>query len=155
MSFRQSILAPLDSVRSILGPDGLDMRRTTCTIRTRSYPSGRRNSRDPYVDSDLALNPWYRIRQVTTREVATSGGRLQSGDVIIEQITPSDGNGVGYTQDQLAPPVPKDGADVYYVLQSEDPSDGINGEYTRREIRRDANLHFVLILTRRTRAQGT
>ena len=43
----------------------------------------------PYIDNRLELPAVYKARQVTTREIASSGGCYEAGDVKVGPITPA------------------------------------------------------------------
>lgn len=142
MSLRADIIPLIDEVLEITGPDELDIRPSRLTIRTRTWSGGRVGD-GTTEDSDLELPQKYRIREVTSREIATSGGRFEVGDVRVK-VTPSDGAGTGYTTEQLAPTVEK-GTEVIYILTGQ-----LNGEYTRVELTSDRAFRRELVL-RRTR----
>lgn len=145
MSLRTSLLGVLDTLRGITGPSGLDLRTSQLTIRTRTYTGGRRTSTAVTTDSDVALPQIYKVRQVTTGEIANSGGRYEDGDIMVGPITPSNGAGVGYTEAQLAPKPSGDGVDVLYLL-----SGAHAGTYDRVELRSTEPFSYYLVL-RRTR----
>lgn len=100
-------------------------------------------------DSDLVLPQQYRIRQISQREIADSGGRYENGDVIVEHITPYDGVSVGFTVAQLKPRVTSDAVERIYIISSDDPAGGHTGEYDLRELRSWRALSFDLVLKRR------
>jgi len=143
MSFRTDFLSVVDSIRAIAGPSGFDIRTSQLTIRTRIYTNGRRNSTDTYVDTDLVLAQFYKVRQMTTREIAGSGGAYELGDIVVGPITPSDGAGVGYTEAQLDPRTAVDGTEFIYVLTGAHA-----GKYNLKELRSTSAFHYTLVLTR-------
>ncbi len=141
MTFRTGLLAAIDSIRGIAGPAGLDVRTTGVTVRTRTWSGGRRDL-GTKTDSDLVLNQYYRVHDVTDREVSGSGGRYEMGDVRVDHITPSDGT-IGYTPAQLRPPVTSDATEVIYVL-----SGPAAGQYGIVELLRHRSFTYQLVLRR-------
>ena len=115
MSFRPSMLSVVDSFRKISGPDGFDIRVNQLTIRTRTW-SGTRLNDGTSTDSDLVLPARYPIRFMTEQELFAAGGAYEAGDILVDHITPSDGNGVGYTYAQLRPTVTADNVELLYVI---------------------------------------
>lgn len=104
------------------------------------------------VPAPLVLTP-AKVRHVTTREIASSGGRFEEGDVIVGPITPAyttdSGSSGGYTEAQLRPTVEEQGIEVIYRLASQ-PGDasGVTGDYQMIEFKRDRSMHFLMVLGR-------
>src|SRR5437016_3334282 len=113
MSFRDTMLRVADRLRARTGPDGFDIRPSRLSIITRTWAAGHRGSPAPspgapsYVDVVLDLPQVYAVRQLSTREVASSGGTYETGDLLVGPITPAykriDGGQGGFTEDQLKP----------------------------------------------------
>jgi len=153
MSFRSDLLPDLADVRSILGPGdaGLDMRPTGVAIVTTSWSGGIRNSGTPTVLSTVRLPPYTRVRHVSLREIAESGGRFEEGDVLIGPIDPAfsgDEGGGGFTEAQLAGKTTSQGTEVTYQLTQQSGATGIAGTYTLIEFRRDRNFRFEVVARR-------
>lgn len=148
MTLRDDLLPIVDAVRAITGDLQLDQRPSKLTIRTRVW-SGGRIGVGSSSDSELELPQHYKIREVSSREVAGSAGRLEIGDLQVV-VTPqsTDGNGftTGYTAEQLAPVFSAPGSEAIYIVSGQ-----INGEYSRIDLRRDRPYRFVLTLRRTNR----
>lgn len=134
----------VDQVREILGPNQLDIRPNKLIIRTRIW-SGSRPGEGTYTDSDLELTQKFKIRQLYTREVAASGGKFEIGDVIVEHITPGGVvDGIGYTEDQLSPPVSASNVETLYIIQGP-----LAGTYSRLTLNNWKILSWSLVLRKR------
>ena len=115
MTVRDNVLVPLDAARAVIA--GLGLRRYAVTVRTRTWSGGAPGAGDA-SNADLVLTPTPRVRALSTREVASSGGTFESGDYRIDKITPAYAGG-GYTPEQLSP-VPAADQDVVVVLAGDD-----------------------------------
>jgi hypothetical protein len=166
VSFRTAVLPALDVIDSIAGPSILDIRPTTINVVTRIWHQGIKGKGGPQGFTDtggqlgtppLALPPYVRIRHMSMREVAQSGGRYEVGDVKVGPIRPPftkfDGTAGGFTEAQLNPTVPNNGTEIIYRLTPKDPmlqtTTGIFGDYQLREFKRDMSMRFMLVLVRR------
>ena len=95
MTLRTRMLPVFDRLRALTGPTRFDIRPTSLSIITRRWASGTAGVEpdDPtapaYSDARLDLPAIYKVRQVTTRELASSGGRYEAGDVRVGPITPA------------------------------------------------------------------
>ena len=152
-SLRLNLLPVVEALRAgIRG--GLDQVPHQLTIRTRTYAG--RVGESPYVDKDLTLPRHYPVHQIETGDVSGPAGKYEVGDIIVDHITPSNGAGVGYTRDQLAPAPEENGVDIIYVLSGPHA-----GDYSLFEIRTAGHGHsaggrghggvytYTLILRRR------
>lgn len=85
MADRDDILPDLDEARAEIAAIGL--RRYSVTLRARTWTGG-----DPGIgtaaDVDLPLIPAPRTRQLTSAEIANSGGTYEKGDYRVDKITP-------------------------------------------------------------------
>jgi hypothetical protein len=125
MSLRVRMLPVFDRLRALTGPSRFDIRPTSLSVITRRWTSGKVGveppdpSTPPYSDARLDLPAVYKARQVTTREMASSGGRYEAGDVRVGPITPAyvraDGTTGGVSEAQLKPDG-DDGTEVLYEL---------------------------------------
>ena len=145
MSLRTSLLKTVDKVRAIASKSTIDERTTSVTVRKKTYAGGRVGAEGGAMTEDLILTPRPKVREVSQREIAGSGGRYQVGDVRVGPITPSYSGG-GYTEAQLAPTVATNGIAVVYVLAG-----GVSGEYARIDLSTDRSHSWFLVL-RRTRS---
>ena len=113
MSLRTRMLPVFDRLRAKTGPTGFDIRPTKLAIITRRWTSGLvgvepdSGGAPAYVDTRLELAAVYEVKQVTTREIASSAGRFEAGDVKLGPITPAyvnaDGSHGGVSEAQLKP----------------------------------------------------
>ena len=143
MSFRTDMLAVVDGFRKISGPDGFDIRVNQLTIRTRTW-SGTRLTMGTASDSDLVLPARYPIRFLTEQEIYSAAGAYEAGDIIVDHITPFDGVSVGYTHDQLRPPVSADNVELLYIITGSHA-----GTYRCIDIRTYKAFTTQLVLRRR------
>src|SRR6185312_15424469 len=95
----------------------------------------------------LVLPAGTKVRHVTQKEIAGSGGRYEDGDIKVSFITPQYDSG-GFTQAQLAPVATQQGVEIVYRLDEQSGATGVSGDYSLVEFRRDANLHFELVIGR-------
>lgn len=164
MSFRTVVLPALDTIDSIAGPNYLDIRTTTCQIIKRVWTSGIIGKGGPtgFVDTVVVSLPNYiRIRHLTEREIANSGGRYELGSVVIGPVRPQwtafDGTTGGFSQSQLAPNGDQ-GTAIIHRLTPLDPADiattGIAGDYRVKDIKRDRSMRFMLFANRQSTTPG-
>lgn len=122
------------------------IRTTRVTIRTRVWAQaiGRGS---PVSVTDFALPAYVKVKvkNVSNQEVASSGGQLLLGDVVVGPITPAHASG-GLTIDQIEPKAPDKLTEIVYVLTG-----AITGEYRRISDETHAPIHYMLTL-RRTNA---
>src|SRR6266487_3736295 len=129
-SFRKTFCDVADTLRGLSGPSVFDIRPTQLTIRTRTYLGGRRGGQSAYMDTDFVLPSQYKVQQVKTNEISSSGGKYEMGDIKVGPITPR-GVSKGFTIEELQPKPSSDGVDLIYILSG---SDGHAGEYSRIEL---------------------
>jgi hypothetical protein len=142
---RPGWISLIDSVRNILGPTNLDIRPNKLIIRTRIW-SGDRPGIGTYTDSDLELPQKFKIKQLETHEIASSGGKFELGDIEVSHITPGEVvAGVGFSVDQLAPPVAASNIETLYIIQG--PMAGI---YSRVTLNNWKILSWSLVLRKRS-----
>lgn len=154
MSLRTAALRLVDVGRSLLGPDVTDMRPTVAQIIVRTWTGGDVGRHDPIDDpvESITLPLYSKVRAVTQREIAGSGGRFEDGDVVLGPITPQypmpDGTVAGFTEIQLRPKAAQGTEIVYKFEQQEGHATGLVGEYVLIEFKRDKALRFELVLGR-------
>lgn len=160
MSLRTDILPIADELRGLAGPSELDVRPSQLTIRKRTWSGGRIGlgaTQDPvthlpaaYTDDDAVVPQIYRIRHVSAREVASSGGRYEAEDIKVGPITPAYGfqsTAGGWSPSALKP----DGTDameVIYVIGGADEN-AMHGDYTLIQLHTEQPFSFYTILRRR------
>lgn len=139
-----------DELRAMPGEVGIDIRPNSISVVVRTWSSGKIGSGTPTDSTPLVLTPVPKVREVSTREVASSGGRFEMGDLRVGPITPSYTGppAGGYTTAQVAPEVAPDldGVEVLYLVTGPDA-----GEYRRISINTDFALHYTLTLRRSNR----
>lgn len=143
-SLRTRLLTRVAAARAKSGPDLADIRQTL-TIRTRTW-SGEYVGDGTYTDSDLVLPPHYPIRFMKGEDVTASGGEYQLDDLIVNHITPADGNGNGYVPEQLDPTIHATNVEVFYVISGDW---GETGDYTLLHGRFNRPFSYSLVLRRR------
>jgi hypothetical protein len=153
VSLRTALTPALSKIDRIMGPDVLDLRATQIKIIQRTWSEGRRGG-GVATDAEPAQLPnWIKVRHVTQREIAGSGGRYEEGDVLVGPIRPSfvdsQGNVGGFDEADLSPPVSKGIENVYVLTQTYPDATGIAGEYGLVEMKRDRTFRFMLVLGRR------
>lgn len=158
MGVRDALLYALDKTRTILGPSPgpMDLRPTSITIIARTWSGGVRGASAP-IDATLALPNYTKVRHLTLREIAGSGGLYENGDVIVGPITPQytapDGSIGGFTEAQVAPaevsPGVSSGTEIIYRLALQSGATGIHGDYELVQFRRDRTLRLMIVLRRR------
>jgi hypothetical protein len=153
MSLRTAALRVVDVGRSLLGPAVTDMRPTTVQIVRRAWTGGYVGKGDKIDGTPTNLPPYTKVRHVSQREIASSGGAFEEGDVVVGPITPQyqqpDGTFAGFTESQLKPDARDSGVEIVFLLaQQAGHATGIVGEYRLIEFRRDRVLRFELVIGR-------
>lgn len=104
-TLRDLLLPVVDQLRFL--PNLFGLRRYSVTIRQRTW-SGSSPGEGTSTNTDTLINPPPKVRVLTPKEVAASGGTYREGDYLIEKITPqfspliSGGTtSGGFTPDQL------------------------------------------------------
>lgn len=143
MSIRKSLIPVVAKIRALAGPTFADVRINQLTIRTRTW-SGAYPQDGTYTDSDLVLPPHFPIRRIESAEVRGVDGAYETGDIIVDHITPSDGAGTGYTLAQLAPRPTTNNVEIIYLITGEHP-----GEYALVDARSYRSFTYQLVLRRR------
>jgi hypothetical protein len=147
------MLPVFDRLRAKTGPSGFDIRPTSLAIVTRRWTSGVVGvtpddaTLAAYVDTRRQLPAVYKVRQLTTREIASSGGRYEAGDVRLGPITPAytnvNGSQGGVSESQLKP----DGDDATEILYELGGAHA--GEYALIALVSTAPFSWWLVLGRR------
>ncbi len=154
MSLRTRVLPVFERLRALAGPARFDIRTTRLAVVTRTWTGGCRDADPPtpatprYVDVVLDLPPIYEMKQLATRDIASSGGLYEMGDVKVGPITPrftrTDGTIGGFTEADLKPTPTANGIEVLYVLIGAHA-----GEYQLVELRSLRPFGYELVLRRR------
>ena len=145
MSFRHTFIPLRDKLLRLTEPAKFDVRPNKLIIRTRTWKGGRVGADGGYTDRDLVIPQRYRIEHVSAREVASSGGRYEMGDMKVCGVSPAYAGG-GFTPGQLKPGGSR-GVEVIYVIVG--PS---AGEYQLVQLHTEGTFSYDLVirLTRRT-----
>ena len=102
-----------------------------------------------YHDEEVAVLDHYPVRELKAREVASSGGLYQSGDIKIEQITKPITTGGGWTEAQIKPALEFDAKTqdkrVLYLATGD-----IKGAFALVDLKSDDIASWSMVL-RRTR----
>lgn len=148
-------------------PSEFGLRPTLVTLVIRTYLRGYAStSPGDYQDGPPLVFPRStKVRHVTTREIASSEGLYEVGDVIVggaglrPQVIRSDGVTIGFTEDQIAPvktpllqTATRQGVEALYLLtQKYTGQSGIAGTYFFKSLQRDKSLRYLLVLSRTRR----
>lgn len=139
---RNDFLDLADSVRELRGPTCLDIATSQLKIVQREWTNGRRGDGEVIETVLTTLPQKYRIRSLSSKEVASSGDRYAAEDVRVEHITPAHPGG-GFTPEQLRPAGEKDVREIVYVLTG-----GISGDYQLIEFNTDRPFSISMVLRR-------
>lgn len=142
MTLRTDLLPVVDTLRALTGPSVLDIRTAQLTIRTRVW-SGGYIGEGTAADSDLVLPKQYKVENLTSKEVASSGGRFEDGAMRIGPITPDYVTG-GYAPSDLKPTVTNDATEVIYILAGQ-----VAGEYSLAQLRTDKPFSYFITVNRK------
>lgn len=114
------------------------------TVRVRTWTG--RVGDGTFTDSDLVLPKRYPVKELSTREIASSGGRYEMGDVRVTDITKSFTGG-GYTKAQLSPASEwdsnEDSREELYILTGD-----ISGTYKLKDLEGDDVVSWSMVLGR-------
>lgn len=153
INLRVAGLIIADALRMLSGPSVFDMRPTSVEIVQKTWSGGRRGNGRSTEIVVLALPNYTKVRQVTSREIASSGGRYEEGDLVIGPITPAypslpHGYTEGYTETQLVPRVAGQGQEIIYRMAQQSGATGIVGDMYLVEFKRDRVMRFELVVGR-------
>jgi hypothetical protein len=116
MTDRDDALADFDSARADLAATGL--RRYLVTVLLRTWSGGAPGA-GTATTAGVALIPTPRVRQISAREIASSGGTYEAGDYRIDRITPA----YGSVETVITPTVA--GAGLFAAGMQIDPANGV------------------------------
>jgi hypothetical protein len=146
------MLPVADRLRALAGPSRFDIRTSRVVVVRREWTGGRRGAAAPvgqqrYRDTRLELPQTAAVRQLSTGEVASSGGRLEHGDLRVRPITPAyerpDGSRGGFSEADLKP-VDRMGLETFYLIEGAHA-----GEYQLVALESTKAFSYALILRRR------
>lgn len=146
-NLREHLNRVADRIRAL--PGRLGERPTTVTIVTREWSGSRVAQGTVLSETSLTITPTPKVRTVSSREIAASGGRYQAEDVRVGPITPTYDTGVssgGYASSQVAPVKQRNGIEVVYRLAG-----WLAGDYERVDTESD-RTHQITIVLRRKRS---
>jgi len=154
VSLRTRVLPVFERLRALAGPERFDIRIARVAVVTRTWSGGYREADPPtpgtprYVDVVLELPPFYDVVQLSTREIASSGGLYEMGDVKVGPITPrftrADGTIGGFSESDLKPTPTANGVEIIYMLIGAHA-----GEYQLVELRSLRPFGYDAVLRRR------
>lgn len=158
MTLRTDLLGISEDIRkAIRAPDGLDQCPNKLQIIQRTWDGGRVGSGNSTETVLIDFDRYLPIRYMLAHEVAASGGRYNFTHVMVSRITPADGEGHGFTPEQLQPTIEQDGIELIYRISGQ-----IEGDYTITDLRiggrashpggysgRGGTYSYALILERR------
>lgn len=151
LTLRTAGLILVDALRKLSGPSAFDMRPTSVQIVQRTWSGGRRGAGRPSDVVLFTLPSFVKVRQVTQREIASSGARFEEGDIVIGPITPTgiDLRNVtfGFTEAQLVPNGAT-GVETIFKLAQQAGATGLVAETYFIEFRRDRAMRFELVVGR-------
>ena len=137
-----------DRLRAISGPEHMNQRPHRLSILTRTWSGGYKEAGEA-SETAIDLPQHFPVRQVSTREIAASGGRYEQGDMAVEGITPEyvdpGGNLRGYSPLALDPRVTRNGVEIIYRLTG--PHEG---DYQLVELQSWRPYSYTLVLRRRS-----
>jgi len=148
-TIRQDMLDLAADLREI-PTDPFDVRQTQVFVVTRVWSGGQKGApaapnQPRYTDTEMELLPRPKVRPLTQREIASSGGRYDDGDLIVKYIQPMPPTEPGgiTTAQMLQDHVPQ-GTEIFYRLAG-----AINGNYNRRSSNIAPALHYELVIGQR------
>jgi hypothetical protein len=142
MTLRSQVLEKvLQKTRPLLADLGLRQNSLSLVVRSWTGKPGATGS--AATDSEaVEIFPIPRIRQLSSREVASSGGRYQDGDLRVDRLSPKHPGG-GYDPEDLRPSVGQNQEIVYLVTGPNE------GEHELVDFDSSQNFQYVLVLRRR------
>lgn len=156
MTFRKSVLRPLDIVRGIPGRLGLRPYRVAVRVRTWN---GSRPGVDSSSSSDVDNFFWVdggthraRVRQLTQREVIASAGAYSDQDLRVGPITPPyTGGAANHSSITIFDPSPTGAAtEVFFLIDGPGmQSGGAWFEKISQDVTRPLHYQFVVRRTGR------
>lgn len=152
MSLRDDLLPVVDELRQL--PDDFGIRLYSVILRTRTWKSGKPGIGQPTI-VDVEILPKPRVRLLSTKEVAESGGTYHAGDFKVEKITPkyapalADGR-TGHTPAELVQVVTAAAQDVAIVLTGDEGPI----ECTAVEYHFDRPFNYWMVARRRRQLGG-
>jgi hypothetical protein len=153
MALAQDLLPLIESLRAIPGELGFRP-YTSVRLRTRTW-SGAEPGDGTATDAFLALTTGgqpAKVREITSREVQSSGGRYTDADFVVgpltPQHTPTGGGSAGYTPAELDPSSSARNVERHVVLVG--PGDAAS-EWTIVDAKLDRPLRYTLVIRRTER----
>lgn len=143
MTLRTDILKKvLQKTRGVINNLGLRTNATSVSVRTWTKdgnPAKPGSSGATFTDSTVELTPPPRVRALRQEDIASSGGRFQSGDLRVDRLTPRHATG-GHDPEDLRPSVGTH-QEIIYTLSG--PNEG---EYELVDLNTTKNFEYILIL---------
>ncbi len=146
MSLRNSFIPLVDTLRGLLGPVGFDLTTYQVSIVTRTWSGTKLHAGTP-TDETLVLPQQLPVLPIQMHEIAASSGDIRMGDILVDGITPTDGNGVGFSPTQLRPTITGNNQERVYQVTG---PDGVMAEYALVELRTYKPFTWSMVLRRRS-----
>jgi hypothetical protein len=109
-TLREDLVPVVDEMRTLVGDLGL--RRFTVVTRKRTW-SGSEVGRGTVTDVDTTLAPIPRVRPPSPHLIATSGGKVEEGDRIVDRISAT------YSEDALTGGSLTNSQDVLWLIDGD------------------------------------
>lgn len=138
-------LTVLEDVLQVTRPylASLGFRTNTVSMVTRAWTAKPGSQGATYTESTpLEIYPIPRVRAMSEEDVASSGGKYQSGDLRVDRLSCKHASG-GYDPEDLRPIVGQHTEIVYLVTGPNE------GEFELIDLETTHNFEFVLTLRRR------
>lgn len=147
-TLRDSLLPVLDLVDSINGM--LGMRRHTVSILTRTW-QGQRPGQGPHVDvlTTLYINGQYNpsVTQVSTREIAASGGLYRNEDIKVGPfVPPYPGSKNNTDHEAIDPEVGTAGVEIFWKVTGSEYGGSVGAWFKKISIDKTQPLQFSFVL---------
>ena len=148
MSLRDDLLPTLNDARTIC--DDFGLRQNAVDVVVRTWTSGKVGTpatQTPGVDYSeqrVHLTPNPKVRYLTQREVASSGGRYKDEDLMVGPMTPAFVGG-GISTAELFPVNRQKGVEILFVITGPNA-----GEFALIDPRRARPMRYECVV-RRTR----
>jgi hypothetical protein len=148
VTLRDNLLPTFQGVRGKI--QGFGLRQNALAIKTLIHDGRPGLPETTISETVLTLTPTPKIREISSREVASSGGHYELGDLKVTKITPQHTKNAvtaGYTPEEIRPqPSLVDGQHLEVIYAITGPT---AGDYTLVDSDFSKNFGYELTLRRR------